>query len=135
MKNFAKFTGKNLRQSLFFNKVAGLRHIFIEHLWTTAFINSRFSEVQCIEYIDKGEIKSLNCQANSFNLLDQYFKISQLNISINIKKDAKYNGSIQVELTGVFRDIPLSVTNFLCFFSSCWSYLLLLKKKTFERFQ
>ena len=26
LKNFAKFTGKHLRQSLFFNKVAGLRH-------------------------------------------------------------------------------------------------------------
>ena len=25
LKNFAKFTGKHLRQSLFFNKVAGLR--------------------------------------------------------------------------------------------------------------
>ena len=59
-RNFAKFTGKPLRQSLFLNKVAGmrpatlfkkrLRHkcfpvnfpkflrtpFFIEHLWTTA---------------------------------------------------------------------------------------------------
>ena len=26
LKNFAKFTGKHLRQSLFFNKVAGLRN-------------------------------------------------------------------------------------------------------------
>ena len=26
--NFAKFMGKHLRQSLFFNKVAGLRHLF-----------------------------------------------------------------------------------------------------------
>ena len=26
LKNFAKFTGKHLWQSLFFNKVAGLRH-------------------------------------------------------------------------------------------------------------
>ena len=26
LKDFAKFTGKHLRQSLFFNKVAGLRH-------------------------------------------------------------------------------------------------------------
>ena len=28
LKNFAKFMGKHLRQSLFFNKVAGLRHLF-----------------------------------------------------------------------------------------------------------
>ena len=33
LKNFAKFTGKHLCQSLFFNKVAGLRPFFIEHLW------------------------------------------------------------------------------------------------------
>ena len=46
LKNFAKFTGKHLCQSLFFNKVAGLRPVkfpvnfakflrpfFMEHLW------------------------------------------------------------------------------------------------------
>ena len=33
LRNFAKFTGKHLRQSLFFNKVAGLRTPFpTEHL-------------------------------------------------------------------------------------------------------
>ena len=32
-RNFAKFTVKHLCQSLFFNKVAGLRPFFIEHLW------------------------------------------------------------------------------------------------------
>ena len=33
LKNFAKFTGKNLWQSLFFSKVAGLRQNFKEHLF------------------------------------------------------------------------------------------------------
>ena len=43
LKNFVKFTGKHLYQSLFFNKVAGLKPVkglkfqrtlfFIEHLW------------------------------------------------------------------------------------------------------
>ena len=33
LRNFAKFTAKHLCQSLFFNKVAGLRPFFIEHLW------------------------------------------------------------------------------------------------------
>ena len=48
VRDFVKFTGKHLRQSLFFNKVAGLRpgavvflrifqnfseHLFLEHLW------------------------------------------------------------------------------------------------------
>ena len=33
VRNFAKFTAKHLCQSLFFNKVAGLRPFFIEHLW------------------------------------------------------------------------------------------------------
>ena len=37
LKNFAKFTGEHLCQSLFFDKVAGLWGIFfIEHLWETA---------------------------------------------------------------------------------------------------
>ena len=48
LKNFAKFTGKHLCQSLFFNKVAGLikfllkkmqsfsEHVFSEHPWETA---------------------------------------------------------------------------------------------------
>ena len=34
LRNFAKFTGKHLCQSLFFNKVAGLRST--EHAWATA---------------------------------------------------------------------------------------------------
>ena len=33
LKHFAKFTGKQLYQILYFNKLAGLRPIFIEHLW------------------------------------------------------------------------------------------------------
>ena len=33
LRYFAKFTGKHLGQSLFFNKVAGLRPFFIENLW------------------------------------------------------------------------------------------------------
>ena len=33
LRNFAKFTGKHLCQSLLFNKVAGLRPFFMEHLW------------------------------------------------------------------------------------------------------
>ena len=36
LRNFAKFTGKHLCQSLFFNKVAGLQNTFFtEHLQTT----------------------------------------------------------------------------------------------------
>ena len=33
LRNFVKFTGEHLRQSLFFNTVAGLRPFFIEDLW------------------------------------------------------------------------------------------------------
>ena len=36
LRNFAKFTGKHLPQSLFFNKVAGLGTFLTEHLWATA---------------------------------------------------------------------------------------------------
>ena len=31
LKSFAKFTGKHLCQSLFFNKVAGLEHLFLQN--------------------------------------------------------------------------------------------------------
>ena len=39
LRNFAKFTGKHLRQSLFFNKVAGLRSatLFKKRLWHRCF--------------------------------------------------------------------------------------------------
>ena len=33
LRNLAKFTRKRLLQSLFFNKIAGLRSFFVEHLW------------------------------------------------------------------------------------------------------
>ena len=33
LKNFAKFTGKRLCQSLFFHKVADITLYFTEHLW------------------------------------------------------------------------------------------------------
>ena len=35
-RNFAKFIGKHLCQSLFFNKVVGLKYIFTEQIRTTA---------------------------------------------------------------------------------------------------
>ena len=56
LRNFAKFTGKHLCQSLFFNKVAGFKeslaqlfscefcelsknNFFTEHLWTTTSVD------------------------------------------------------------------------------------------------
>ena len=36
LKNIAKFTGKHLRQSLFFNKVAGLRLCIKKHVTTAS---------------------------------------------------------------------------------------------------
>ena len=44
LRNFAKITGKHLCQSLFFNKVTGVREIskntfFTEHVWATASLN------------------------------------------------------------------------------------------------
>ena len=47
LRNFAKFTGKHLCQSLFFNNVAGLKNTFFtEHLWVTS---SRAFFVQCVK--------------------------------------------------------------------------------------
>ena len=43
LRNFPRFTGKNLCQSLIFSKVAGLRHqacFFTEHFWMTASVVS-----------------------------------------------------------------------------------------------
>ena len=42
LRNFTKFTGKHLRQSFFFNKVAGLAYntFFTENLPATASVNS-----------------------------------------------------------------------------------------------
>ena len=39
LRNLAKFTGKHLCQSLFFNKVAGLKPVFITIFKTDAFKN------------------------------------------------------------------------------------------------
>ena len=39
LKNLAKFTGKHLCQSLFFNKVAGLGNFITENLWTTVSVS------------------------------------------------------------------------------------------------
>ena len=46
LRNFAKFTGKHLCQSLFFNKVAG-NTFFTEHLQTTASYSSHFLRYKC----------------------------------------------------------------------------------------
>ena len=52
---FIKFTGKYLRQSLFFNKVAGL--FFTEHLWWLLLIGLLFKVLSSIQtYSDLGVI-------------------------------------------------------------------------------
>ena len=69
LRNFAKFTGKHLCQSLFFNKVEGLRaatllkknfvkflrtHFYIEHLWWKLLCYWKFStEVAISEFFEK----------------------------------------------------------------------------------
>ena len=88
LRNFAKFTGKHLRQSLFFNKVEGFRPatllkkrlwhrcfpvnfvkflrapFFIDHLWTTAsaidtLINC-FQSHECIWNVTSGDYEDQN---------------------------------------------------------------------------
>ena len=65
LRNFAKFTGKHLCQSLFFNKVAGLRPgcfpvnftkflrtpFFIEHLWWMPLPGCNLFYEQCSKLI------------------------------------------------------------------------------------
>ena len=46
LRNFTKFTGKQLCQSLFFNKVAGLKNTFFtEHRWTTVSGLTKITEI------------------------------------------------------------------------------------------
>ena len=55
LRNFVKFTGKHLRQSLFFNKLTGLGNIiFTEHLRTTA---SEFYQVMHFKIYQKFDWK------------------------------------------------------------------------------
>ena len=87
-RNFTKFTGKHLYQSLFFNKVAGLRsvtllkkrllyrcfpanfvkflrtHFFKEHLWTTASFNS---VTWILIWIHKAHFKYMKAYNSSYS--------------------------------------------------------------------
>ena len=78
LRNFAKFTGKPLCQSLFFNKVAGLR--LAEHLQTTA------SDICCPCHW------SLSISLKiSENLFSGYIEIDQrIMFSEDIKRDKSY---------------------------------------------
>ena len=70
--NFTKFIGKHLCQSLFFNKVAGLRPVFsvnfvkflrtplfTEHLWATA------SETRKKQPVKEGGLRSMKISKNT----------------------------------------------------------------------
>ena len=78
LRNFAKLTGKPLCQSLFFNKVAGLR--LAEHLQTTA------SDICCPCHW------SLSIPLKiSENLFSGYIEIDQrIMFSEDIKRDKSY---------------------------------------------
>ena len=49
LRNFAKFTGKHLCQSLFFDKVAGLRPGFLNLLWLLKFAE-KFENLDIISF-------------------------------------------------------------------------------------
>ena len=62
LKNFAKFTGKHLYQSLFFNKVAGLRTpFFIERLWWLLFSNQKLQFLTTVKWylLEKWNIQKM----------------------------------------------------------------------------
>ena len=52
LKNFAKFTGKHLCQSFFFNKVAGLRQLFLQSNFGRLLLKCR----HC-----KNEVREIDC--------------------------------------------------------------------------
>ena len=51
-KMFAKFTGKHLHQSPFFNKVAGHRLFFIEHLWWLPLYYTKMTDSMATPYLN-----------------------------------------------------------------------------------
>ena len=53
LKNFAKFTGKHLRQNLFFNKTAGLRPatLFKKRLWHRSFEACNFIKKEILAQV------------------------------------------------------------------------------------
>ena len=80
LRNFAKFTGKHLCQSLFFNKVASLR-LFIEHPWwlllkvrlswcycKTCSPNQRTTENVCLENSPKKTSRIITNLLLSFSI-------------------------------------------------------------------
>ena len=82
--NFAKFTGKHLCQSLYFDKVAGLR-------------SCSCSSISLFRKLPK-----LNCNANSF-LEHPFFKNTLRDCFCNIKLFA------DIESTAVFNDVLFPV--------------------------
>ena len=75
LRNFTKFTGKNLCQSIFFNKVAGLRHrcfpvnfvkfprtpFLTEHLWWLLLTRIKVSRLEMFVTIYKDTRKVYSC--------------------------------------------------------------------------
>ena len=66
LKNFAKSTGKHLRESLFFNKVGGLRSVQKTSgqllLWTTASETSDTKYLELIKRRSKVQEKNMSCK-------------------------------------------------------------------------
>ena len=82
--NFAKFTGKDLCQSLFFNKVAGLRtHFLTEFIWWLL-LESNVRETN-IKGGKSGEIAGDECR--TFYFFNDTINIK--NAPSNIKRNGK----------------------------------------------
>ena len=66
LKNFAKFTGKHLCESLFFNKVGCLRSVQKTSgqllLWTTASETSNTKYLELIKRRSKVQEKNMSCK-------------------------------------------------------------------------
>ena len=110
-KNFTKFTGKHLCQSLFFNKVAGLKPatllkkrlwhkcfpvnfvnkkpFFTEHLWTTASEPLSFSIVSLHPTCCLSFSKALSEQKTFLNYLNLLTYPLKLNMNILFKVNEK----------------------------------------------
>ena len=51
LRNFAKFIGKHLCQSLFFNKIAGFRHEILQNFLEHLFYRTPLDDCFCKEYL------------------------------------------------------------------------------------
>ena len=129
LRNFAKFTGKHLCQSLFFDKVADLRPATLlkKRLWHRCFpvnfvkfLRTHFLETTSGRLLLIGEISKLQ------NLLEKLWNPPEVTrIRVNLEHDAitvlnlVRNWSISTQISDSYRNLAKWGTRYFCS-NECW---------------